>query len=461
MVIENIEKKAFSLAEMMVVMLILSIVMAASMPIITKRSKTGGDSIWHYMANKIDIYSAQENNQRAALGTNSFAGAENARLLINTSATTQNQISFKETGTQYGKLVVNSSHNVGLGTINLSNTYATAIGHGANATNDFATALGTTTIASGSYCTALGYGSKATGTQSTAIGIGNFGGNCGASYDYSIAIGASASAYANDAVAIGAASSAASIYNTALGANAIASYNYATALGAGSTATSSDYALAVGYGSAVTSSSYPGAKYSIAIGYDAKVTNLAGSVAIGTDSTGNGATADAANHIVLGTANHYVVIPGHLTVAGWGTVPSDRRLKNVGEKFSDGLDKIRQIQTYNFTFKKDKKKSPRVGVIAQDLQKIFPHAIEKGGDGYLLMRQEDMFYAMINSIKQLDKIVQGIIKDFKLFTIRLQKIEEKVIALAKFDQSTDKKIKLLEAKNKQLEARLKILESKK
>lgn len=37
--LDSQNKKAFTLAEMMIVMLILSIIMAASMPIITKRSK--------------------------------------------------------------------------------------------------------------------------------------------------------------------------------------------------------------------------------------------------------------------------------------------------------------------------------------------------------------------------------------------------------------------------------------
>ena len=40
--------------------------------------------------------------------------------------------------------------------------------------------------------------------------------------------------------------------------------------------------------------------------------------------------------------------------------------------------------------------------MAQDLQKIFPDAVAKGDDGYLRIRLEDMFYAVINAVKELD-----------------------------------------------------------
>ena len=44
----------------------------------------------------------------------------------------------------------------------------------------------------------------------------------------------------------------------------------------------------------------------------------------------------------------------------------------------------------------------KLGVVAQELQKVFPNAVTKDKDGYLRIRQEDMFYAMINAIKELD-----------------------------------------------------------
>lgn len=94
-------------------------------------------------------------------------------------------------------------------------------------------------------------------------------------------------------------------------------------------------------------------------------------------------------------------------------VLSDRRLKYVNSEFGFGLDKIKQLQVYNYTFKEDKKKLPHVGVMAQDLQKIFPEAVMKDAKGYLSIRMEDMFFAMVNAIKELDAKISMIASDYK------------------------------------------------
>ncbi|CDE58717.1 cell wall surface anchor family protein [Fusobacterium sp. CAG:439] len=112
---------------------------------------------------------------------------------------------------------------------------------------------------------------------------------------------------------------------------------------------------------------------------------------------------------------------------------SDRRLKYVGKEFNSGLEKIRQLKVFNYTFKKDKSKTPHVGVIAQDLQKVFPDAVKEGKDGFLLIRMEDMFFAMINSIKELDlkyeaqeKRINELETQLKKQNTRLEKLEAKI-----------------------------------
>ena len=105
---------------------------------------------------------------------------------------------------------------------------------------------------------------------------------------------------------------------------------------------------------------------------------------------------------------------------------SDRHLKYVSGENRSGLEKIRELKVFNYTFKKDKKKTPHVGVIAQDLQKIFPDAVTKGKDGFLRIRMEDMFYAVINSIKELDARVTALEKENKDLKQRLEKLEAKL-----------------------------------
>lgn len=120
-------------------------------------------------------------------------------------------------------------------------------------------------------------------------------------------------------------------------------------------------------------------------------------------------------------------------------VISDRRLKYVGKESTTGLDKVRQLKVFNFTYKKDTTKTPHVGVIAQDLQKVFPNAVQKGKDGFLTIRMEDMFYAVINAIKELDA---------------------KITALQKENQELKQLVKQVQEDNKRLDQRLQKLEAK-
>ena len=90
------------------------------------------------------------------------------------------------------------------------------------------------------------------------------------------------------------------------------------------------------------------------------------------------------------------------------------------------MDKIRALKVFNYTFKKDKTKEPHVGVMAQDLQKVFPDAVKKGADGFLTIRMEDMFYAVINAVKELDSRVTALEKENAELKVRLERLEAKI-----------------------------------
>lgn len=103
---------------------------------------------------------------------------------------------------------------------------------------------------------------------------------------------------------------------------------------------------------------------------------------------------------------------------------SDRRLKNIEGKFTAGMDRLKDIKVYNYTFKNDKDKLPHVGVIAQELQKVFPTAVFKGEDGYLRIRWDEMFYAMINGIKEIDKRIIAIVKRTNNIEAQISQLEK-------------------------------------
>ena len=98
------------------------------------------------------------------------------------------------------------------------------------------------------------------------------------------------------------------------------------------------------------------------------------------------------------------------------------------------MDKIKQLKVYNFTFKDDESKTPHVGVMAQDLQKVFPDAVTKGEDGFLRIRWEDMFYALINAVKELDLRI----------TAENAELKKRVTELEKENKELEKRLSKLE-----------------
>ena len=110
---------------------------------------------------------------------------------------------------------------------------------------------------------------------------------------------------------------------------------------------------------------------------------------------------------------------------------SDIRLKTNISDNNDGLDKLLQLKPYNYTYKADLLGIPQVGVIAQDLQKIFPNSVTKGKDGFLRIRWDEMFYAMINAIKTLGVKIEKIASDISGLEISTLQIKNQHKALKK------------------------------
>lgn len=110
------------------------------------------------------------------------------------------------------------------------------------------------------------------------------------------------------------------------------------------------------------------------------------------------------------------------TVNGWAYCKSDKRLKNIYGPNKAGLNEINKVNVINFSYKEDEtanKKMKHVGVIAQEIRDIFPNAVIEDSQGYLQIRSEDIFFAMLNSIKELNT------KNLEL-TQKINYLEEKI-----------------------------------
>ena len=108
---------------------------------------------------------------------------------------------------------------------------------------------------------------------------------------------------------------------------------------------------------------------------------------------------------------------------------SDRRLKNIGTRSLAGLKELNQLKIYDYTFKNDKSKHSQIGVMAQDLQKVFPNSVFEGPDGYLRIRWDEMFFASINAIKELDRKIVNLVNRATKVETQIAKLEQENISL--------------------------------
>lgn len=134
--------------------------------------------------------------------------------------------------------------------------------------------------------------------------------------------------------------------------------------------------------------------------------------------------------------------------SGGGGGFSDIRLKDVTGDCTIGLDEINALEVKNFTFKNDKEKTPHVGVIAQQLQKVFPNSVfEDKKSGYLKIKTEEIFYAMVNSIKELFAQIQDLTAKITGLDKRITELEKQNQLLLEQNKAFEKRLEKLEKQN--------------
>ena len=123
---------------------------------------------------------------------------------------------------------------------------------------------------------------------------------------------------------------------------------------------------------------------------------------------------------------------------------SDLRLKNNIVDNNAGLKKVLLLEPYNYTFKQDALGQAQVGVIAQDLQKVFPESVSKDSKGFLKIQWDEMFFAMINSIKELSQKVDEAIQ-------KIADMSKDIVSVKSQQKDIRKKISSLNDRVKRLE----------
>jgi hypothetical protein len=85
---------------------------------------------------------------------------------------------------------------------------------------------------------------------------------------------------------------------------------------------------------------------------------------------------------------------------------SDARLKKDVVAVDGALDKIDQIRgVYYNWIDEAQPKDRQVGVIAQEIQAVYPELVKEGGNGYLSVDYPKLTAVLIESIKELKAMV--------------------------------------------------------
>jgi hypothetical protein len=110
---------------------------------------------------------------------------------------------------------------------------------------------------------------------------------------------------------------------------------------------------------------------------------------------------------------------------------SDLRLKDHVTSYGYGLDKLMLLDPISFQFRVGNSKgidpnTKHVGIGAQDLQKVMPEAVMMGNDGYLEVNTDPIFWAMVNSIKELKTENDGLKAKVDNLETRIEALEQKV-----------------------------------
>ena len=91
---------------------------------------------------------------------------------------------------------------------------------------------------------------------------------------------------------------------------------------------------------------------------------------------------------------------GSLIVAGDIYVSSDARLKSNITALEPTLMNLLQIEAKKYTMLADKEQKEKIGLLAQDVQKVFPEIVNTGKDGMLAVNYQALIPVLINALKE-------------------------------------------------------------
>jgi hypothetical protein len=318
-----------------------------------------------------------------------------------------------------------------------------AIGNGAQATGQYTTAIGTQVEASYDYAIAIGHDAHATTTDAMAFGRFAYATGESALAINGTASGSYSSSFGGDATGLASLSfrgDAAADYSISMcryglansySGMVIGQFNYPSHLFPQTALSASTALFAVGNGTGLNLSERS----------NAFVVTNGGNVAIGTTNTSpddrlvingpSGTTINlqangvetgylqlSSNDIRMGTyasnptgniilrsngSNQFTIFPsGNATLAGSLSQNSDARYKENIKPIDNALDKLMQLNGYEYNWKPELKKDTavQIGLIAQNVEKVFPQLVTTNQEGMKSVAYQNLVAVLIESVKE-------------------------------------------------------------
>ncbi len=122
----------------------------------------------------------------------------------------------------------------------------------------------------------------------------------------------------------------------------------------------------------------------------------------------------------------YVDGAGNEYLVGTLTQSSDERLKKDITPIGDSLGKILKLNGVTYSWKDASRSEARqIGVIAQDVEKVFPEAVATNDKGMRSVAYGNLVAPLIEAVKELKKQNDTLKQENIEIRARLEKIEQR------------------------------------
>ena len=125
------------------------------------------------------------------------------------------------------------------------------------------------------------------------------------------------------------------------------------------------------------------------------------------------------------------------TIRGDTVSDSDARLKEDVQPLTDALDKVSQLQGVSFQWKDTTRGEGRhIGVIAQDVEPVFPEVVSTDSDGYKSVAYDKLVAPLIEAVKTLKAENDALRTENSALRAKDDELEQRIMAL---EQTLNKK----------------------